>query len=67
MVDPSILHTDTYEIISSNWKKIKNKCPEYTCAICIKQDWKTNILKLDPSMYKKVSEMFEKCCKGEHY
>ena len=36
MVDPSILHTDACEIISLNWEKIKNKCPVYTCAICIK-------------------------------
>ena len=67
MVDPFILHTEAYKIISSNWKKIKNQCLEYTCAICIKEEWKTNVLKLDPSMYKKDSKMFEKCCKGEHY
>ena len=67
MVDPSLLYTDAYEIISSNWGKIKNKFQQYTCAICIKQEWKTNMLKLDPSRYKKYSKMFEKCCKGEHY
>ena len=39
MVDPSILHTDAFEIISPNWEKIKNKFPEYTCVICIKQEW----------------------------
>ena len=49
MVAPSILHTDAFEIISPNWEKIKNKFPEYTCAICIKQEWKTNMLKIDPS------------------
>lgn len=36
MVEPSLLHTDAYEIISSNWGKINNKCQQYTCAFCIK-------------------------------
>ena len=67
MVSVSILHTNAYAIISSNWEKIKNKYPEYTFAICIKQEWKTNMLKRDPSRYKKDSKMFEKCYKGEHY
>ena len=35
MVDPSLLRTDTYEIISSNWGKIKSKCQQYNCASCI--------------------------------
>ena len=56
-----------YEIISSNWEKTKNKCLEYTCTICSKQEWKSNLLKLGPSSYKKESKMFEKCYKGEHY
>ena len=67
MVDPSILHTDAYEIISSNWEKTKKKCLEYTCTIRIKQEWKTNMLELGPSRYKKESKMFEKCYKGEYY
>ena len=31
----------------ADWEKIKNKCREYTCAICVKQEWKTNMLKLE--------------------
>ena len=67
MVDPSILHTEAYAILSSNWEKIKNKYPEYTCAICIKQEWRTSMIKLNQTRYKEHSKMFDKCYKGEHY
>ena len=67
MVEPSLLHTDAYEIVSSNWAKTKKKCREYTCAICIKQEWKINMLELGLSRYNKESKMFEKCYKVEHY
>ena len=39
MVDPSILHTDAFKILSSDWDEISIKGPEYTCAICMKQEW----------------------------
>ena len=47
MTDPSIIHTKVFQIVTLDWQNIKEQGPEYTCAICIKQEWRSNVLNLD--------------------
>ena len=67
MTDPSIIRTDAFKIIQSSWQKVMNEGPEYTCAICIKQEWKSNVVKLNKGKYEKHSKMFDICYQDKHY
>ena len=51
MVDPSILHTPAYKIIQKDFQNVINEGPTYTCDICIKSEFRRNVIKLDPSKY----------------
>ena len=44
-----------------------NEGPEYTCAICIKQEWKSNVLKLNKVKYEEHSKMFDECYQLKHF
>ena len=67
MTDPSIIHTKAFQLIASDWQKIKEQGPEYTCAICIKQEWRSNVLNLDSKKYKNNADLFARCYQGRHY
>ena len=44
-----------------------NRGPEYTLAICMKQECRTNVVILDPQKYKDYTKLFKKCHVGDHY
>ena len=67
MTDLAIFGTKAYQILSSNWQKIMSQGPEYTCSICMKQEWRTNVVILDPQKYKDHSKLFMKCYVRKHY
>lgn len=72
MVDPSIFSTTAYKIIKENFQSAIEEGPTYICDICWKFEYRTNVIKLDPSKYEK--EVFDEChtgksewiCKGCH-
>ena len=63
MVDPSILNTDAYAILSDEVFNAFKEGPEYECTICLKLEFKRSVIRRDPTRYDK--EIFEKCCQDK--
>ena len=63
MVDPAILSTTAYKIIKEIFQSAIEEGPTYICDICWKFEYRTNVIKLDPSKYEK--EVFDECHTGK--
>ena len=64
MVDPSILATPAYKILKEDFEAAIKEGPTYTCDICYKCEYRTNVIKLVPSKYE--MEIFDKCHRGKY-
>ena len=51
MVDPSILDTPAFKPIEKEYREEIRKGPDYICDICWKNEYRTNVIELNPSKY----------------
>ena len=51
MVDPSILETEAFKLIQKEFQMAINEGPTYICDICLKFEFRTNVIKLKVSNY----------------
>ena len=63
MVDESILQTEAFNLIYSEYKEAISEGPTYICTVCWKFEFRRNILTLNSSKYE--SELFDECNTGK--
>ena len=61
MTDPNILNTDAYIHLQNDFETTINEGPTFICNICIKFEYRKNVVHLNETKYSKNMDIFNKC------